>query len=184
MSGLAFGQETGDFKMAGIDIQRVFQEFHKTARTEKEINEARIRIQKADRQMRSEVRKVDMRLTEESKKGQAQNLSGEEGKAEEERISKMVADRNKINQERIDRHNANNQQLNRDMMNTMAGLLGEIQRFVEAYAEKGGYDIVFDLSGTSTNQIPPVLGGKALVDITSAVIAELNKGEANVDPKR
>lgn len=181
---LAKGQEDKEFKMAAIDAQRVFQEFYKTERTESEINEARIRIQKADLQMRAEVRKVERIITEEAEKGNNEASSEEEKKALSERVTQMIDGRNKMNQERVNRYDESNKQLNSDMLNTMTGILGEIERFVKVYGEKNGFDIVFDISGTSTNQLPPVLGGKSLVDITTAVIAELNGGKPDVDPKR
>ncbi len=181
---LAFGQEADDFKVAGVNIQRVFQEFYKTTKTEQDINEERIRIQKTDRQLRSQLSKVDKQLAKESQKAKDDTLSDEEKEAHTAKIERMVAERNKLNQDRASRYEANNSQLNQDMMSTMSGLLGEIQRFVEAHAEENGYDVVFDLSGTSTNQMVPVIGGKGLLDITETVIAELNKVQPKVDPKQ
>jgi outer membrane protein len=170
------GQEDDSFKVATVDVQRVFQEFHKTLQTEQDINEERIRIQKADRQMREQLKLMDRKLVTLNEEGLEKALTDEDKEAHAEKMKRLVEERNKLNGERQGRYDASNNQLNRDMMQTMLGILGEIHRFVESHAEKAGYDVVFDLSGTSTNQTPSILGGKGMVAITATVIAELNKG--------
>lgn len=176
-SGQLSGQETDDFKVAGVDVQRVFQEFHKTRQTEKDVNEERIRIQKSDRQFRGQLKLVDRNLGEEAKKGDDESLTEEAKELHDQKMKRLVFERNKLNQERLAGYEQSNNQLNRDMMATMQGILGEIQRFVAAHAEKSDYSLVLDTSGTSTNQTTLVLGGKGIIDITATVIAELNKDD-------
>ena len=180
----AMGQEGESFKMAGINVQRVFQEFHKTGRTEKQINQARIKIQKADRKVRAQLQRMERAVTAEAEKANDDSLSEDDKKALRDKLTLMLSERSQLNQERKKRYDGSNNQLNQDMINTMAGILGEIQRFVQSYAEENGFDIVFDLSGTSTNQLPPVMAGKGMADITSIVIAQLNQEDPNVDQKR
>ena len=178
VSSVAYGQEEEErFEVAGVDVQRVFREFHKTRQTEIDVNEERIRIQKADRQIRGRLKLVNQKLTEESKKRDDESLTEEEKKAHDRRMARLVLNRNEINQGRLASYEQSNIQLNGDMMTTMEGILGEIQRFIVSHAEKSVYDLVLDVSGTSTNQTTPVLGGKGIIDITATVIAELNKDD-------
>ena len=168
-------EDGGEFKAAGVDIQRVFQEFYKTRKTENDITEERILIEKADRKLRSQLKMADKEIKEGVEKAEGVEMTEEERANFNKKIARMAEERNRLSLERKARYKQNNNNLNRDMMITMKGLLGQIQRFVQAHAEKSGYDIVFDTSGTSTNQTPPVLGGKGILDITATVIAELNR---------
>ena len=175
MTSLVSAQEADDFKVAGVNVQQVFQAYHRTTQTENDVNEERIRIQKSDRQIRSQMKLADKQITEFGKARDLSGLTEEEKAARAETMQALLSRRNKLNDERVSKYEQSNNQLNQDMMTTMAGILGSIQRFVESYSEKSGYDVVFDLSGTSTNQTAPVIGGKGIIDITAAVIAELNK---------
>ncbi len=168
-------EDGGEFKAAGVDIQRVFQEFYKTRKTENDITEERILIEKADRKLRSQLKMADKEIKEGVEKAEGVEMTEEERANFNKKIARMAEERNRLSLERKARYKQNNNNLNRDMMITMKGLLGQIQRFVQAHAEKSGYDIVFDTSGTSTNQTPPVLGGKGILGITATVIAELNR---------
>ncbi len=175
MTSPVSAQEADDFKVAGVNVQQVFQAYHRTTQTENDVNEERIRIQKSDRQIRSQMKLADKQITEFGKARDLSGLTEEEKAARAETMQALLSRRNKLNDERVSKYEQSNNQLNQDMMTTMAGILGSIQRFVESYSEKSGYDVVFDLSGTSTNQTAPVIGGKGIIDITAAVIAELNK---------
>jgi hypothetical protein len=92
--------------------------------------------------------------------------------------------RNKLNEERLQKNEESKTRLNEKIAVTAGGLLGEIPRFVESHAEKDGYDIVFDTSGTSTNQTPFVLGGKEIIDITASVVSEPNGEDPCLKEKR
>jgi len=172
---LVVAQEKDDFKVAGVDVQKVFQEFNKTLQTEERVNEERIRIQKIDQKFRQELKLAKGILEAEQEKEQSSALSEEELKMQTEKVKKMFGDYNQMNREREARYNASNKQLNQSMGQTMLGILAEIQRFIKAHAEEVGYDMVLDMSGTTTNQTSPVIGGKGIKDITAEVIAELNK---------
>jgi len=177
-------KEEKEFQVAGVDLQRVYQEFYKVAKTEKDVNEERIRIQKADHKLRARLKILDSNLREESKKGQGESLPKGDKKIHDQKLKRLIDERNELNDERLQKYEESNTQLNEKMLVTMQGLLGEIHRFVESYAERVGYDIVFDTSGTSTNQTPFVLGGKGITDITASVISELNRESPSNKEKR
>jgi len=180
---VGYSQED-DFQAAGIDIQQVFQEYYKTTRTERDINEERIRIQKADRQVRAQIKVIQDRIRVESEKGRDETMS-EDAKAElQQKIDFLIFERDKMNRERMMKLQQNNALLDQNMMKTMQGLLEEIQRFVTSHSEESGYDIVFDISGTTTNQTPAVLGGKGIRDITASVIMELNRENSPLEEKQ
>ncbi|MEJ6578789.1 MAG: hypothetical protein QNL68_03230 [Akkermansiaceae bacterium] len=179
-TGITIAQEDADdFKAASVNVQKVFQEDYKTRTTEAPINEGRIRIEKADNTV-----KIRMKvLADQSDDARAKIKSGERGEEEvealREQVRQLIEERVALNKGRKMRYQQSNQQLNQDMIKTMRGILAEIRRFASEHAESADYDAVFDISGTSTNQTPPILFGRDMVDLTSILIAELNKEDSN-----
>ena len=57
----------------------------------------------------------------------------------------------------------------------MQGIMSEIRAKVVSFAEKQGYDFVFDKSGKNTNQISFFIYLKDATDITAVMLKELNK---------
>ena len=169
------GQESDDFKVTGVDVQKVFQHFHKTLLTESQVNEERIQIQKTDQELRDEIQLASRALNAEREKYRDVKFSEEEAKAKMEIDSKLLAKYNQLIRNRKGRYDTSNGQLNQKMKQAMTGILAEVQRFIKAHAEERGYFMVLDTSGTSTNQTSPVIGGKGITDITDEVIAGLNK---------
>lgn len=172
-----------EFKVVGVDVQRVFQEFYKTQQTEHRITQERIRIQKADRKLRAQLKMASKEIQEEVMEVDGVELNEVELANFERKIARMTQDRDRLNAERINLFRKSDNQLNSDMMTTMKGLLGEIHRFIKAHAEETGYDMVLDTSGTTTNQTSPVIGGKGIRDITATVIAELNRDNPDLKEK-
>ena len=54
-------------------------------------------------------------------------------------------------------------------------LLKEIQDLVAVQAAGLGFDLVFDIDGTSTSQVPMLLFARDAMDITPMMLKELNK---------
>ena len=171
-------EEKNDFKVASVNVQRIFQEYARTRETEVQINEGRISIEKADNTV-----KIQMKvLADQIDDARAEIKGGELGEIEiedkREKVRRLIEERTKLNEDREARYQQSNQQLNQEMIKTMRGILAEIRRFASEHAKSADYDAVFDISGTSTNQTPPVLFGRDMVDITSILIAELNKDDS------
>ena len=61
------------------------------------------------------------------------------------------------------------------MVQRMRGILGEIQKLVEERAKAENYDYVFDKSGMSTSQVPFLLFTKDAIDVSAALLKDLNK---------
>ncbi|MDB4541143.1 OmpH family outer membrane protein, partial [Akkermansiaceae bacterium] len=81
----------------------------------------------------------------------------------------------KLDQERAAFNNQANSRLDQQMKGKMGGILKEISELVNQHAEAENFTIVFEKAGTNTNQVTPLLYGKGLIDITAALMVELNK---------
>ncbi len=62
--------------------------------------------------------------------------------------------------------------------------LKEIHKLVEVQTRAENFTIIVEKSGATTNQVAPLLYGKGLIDITNALIAELNKKRSDTKESR
>ncbi|MGJ8697013.1 MAG: OmpH family outer membrane protein [Verrucomicrobiaceae bacterium] len=169
-------QEAGDdFKAAGVDVQKVFRSYYKTGFTQRKIDQERARIQKEDNQARAQIAEVEKRLQAILVQLREETLSDDErvklGK-EREILTQQVQ---KFDEARGQRYQRANDNLDNEMQGKMRALLEEIRSLVNEHAKTEGFAIVFDRSGTNTNQVSPIIYGSELVDITAVLMKELNK---------
>lgn len=185
LGGVSQGQEVGeDFKMASVDLQRLFQEYHKTLKTEGQVVEERLAIEKAD-----QIAKVRLKLRmDEIQRNSSLINDGtlDEGQKKDLRIAtdRLAEEYATANRERLGRYQESSEKLNQEILKTMSGILTEIKRFIGEHARKADYDLVLDISGTSSNQTPLILSGRGTTDITETLIAELNSGAAAIGDGR
>lgn len=179
-SGVGWGQEgsAGEEKVraAVVNIQELFRNYYKSQRTQQEINLERARIQKDHndslgrlRSMDAGLRQLEARLQETALPvGERETLMREKGLRLQEREA--------LDRQRLDDLKSRHAELNSKMVLRMDNLLGEIQEIVREWAEKEGYDLVFDVDGLNSSQVPFLLHAKDATDITAMIGKELNKG--------
>lgn len=165
-------------KVATVDIQKLFQGYRKTLVAEREIDLARAEIQKVSQIATNEIQVRRRRAEERIFKVR----QGKASKAEIDNIQRefpiirrelQMAEREK-QQER----DSANQKLNQQMVRRMSGILEEIVELTAEKAESEGFDMVIDISGGNSNQVPPMLFAKDATDLTSLMEKELsNSGE-------
>ncbi len=162
-------------KIATVDMERLFNEFHATASIQKEINIERARIQKdnnlrlADiRQIEDSIAKIREKLTNPNIGAKtSQDLMAESREQQQDGIHKE--------RERSEFLERRNRSLNEKMRKQMRGILEEVQRVVSDRAKAGNYDYIFDKSGNSSQGIPFVLHARGMTDLTDSLLEEINK---------
>lgn len=174
LCGTAAAQE-GKLKIATVDMQQLFKDYHRTNEAQKEINVERAKIQKDNNERLARIRELDTELQNmrkqfedpsiaESKK---QSIFNESNIKQQEGIA--------LDRERREFLQRRNQSLNEKMVQRMKGILEEIRKLIEEKAKAEDYDYVFDKSGLSTSQVPFFLYTKDATDITAVLLKDLNK---------
>jgi len=164
-----------EFKAGVVDVQKIFKSYYKTAETQIDIDQERARIQKENNEGLAQLKEIETKLEELTERSRV------EGLAEAELIP-LLRERQdvstyyeRLQAEREARYGQANNRLDQQMNGKMSGLLKEIHKLVEAHAEAEGFTIIFEKSGTNTNQVAPLFYGKGLIDITNPLMVELNK---------
>ena len=173
--------EEEKLRTAVVNIQKLFRNYHKVDKAEEEINMERARIQKEHNDVAGRLRSMDQSLRELEISLQSTNLTGRNRSSLEREKGVRFHERERINHERRSDLQARHTELNRKMVARMDALLKEIQDLVAVQAEGLGFDLVFDIDGTSTSQVPMLLFARDAMDITPMILKELNKNGPSRD---
>ena len=179
---LQSGANAQRLKIATVDMERLFNEYHKTTSVQRDINIERARIQKDNNLRLKDIRDIDDSLQkireqlkdEELGEKKRQDLRQEAGDLSQDGIHKE--------RERSEFLERRNRTLSEKMTKQMRAILVTIQRAVSERAKAGNYDYIFDQSGNSNQGIPFVLHARDTTDLTDSLLEEINQ-DAPEDPK-
>lgn len=174
LSGAAAAQE-GKLKIATVDMQQLFKEYHRTNEAQKQINVERARIQKENNERQARIRELDTELQNMRKQIDDPSIGESKKHAVFAEWQMKQQEAVALERERQEFQRRRGQALNEKMVQRMKGILEEIRKLVEEQAKKEDYDYVFDKSGLSTSQVPFLLYTKDATDITAVLLKDLNK---------
>lgn len=174
LCGSAAAQE-GKLKIATVDMQQLFKEYHRTGEAQKEINVERARIQKENNDRLATIRELDTQLQNMRKQLEDPTIAQSKKESVYNEWNVKQQEGIALDRERREFLQRRNQLLNEKMVQRMKGILEEIRKLVEEKAKAEDYDYVFDKSGLSTSQVPFFLYTKDATDVTAVLLKELNK---------
>ncbi|MDA7881586.1 OmpH family outer membrane protein [Akkermansiaceae bacterium] len=179
---LQTGAQAQRLKIATVNMERLFNEYHKTTEVQRDINIERARIQKDNNLRLKDIRDIDDSL----QKIREQLKDEEIG---EKKKQDLIQEANDLSQDGIHKERERseflerrNRALSEKMSKQMRSILVKIQRTVSERAKAGNYDYIFDQSGNSNQGIPFVLHARDTTDLTGSLLEEINK-DAPKDPK-
>ena len=174
LCGTSFAQEA-KLKIATVDMQQLFKEYHRTEEAQQQVNVERARIQKELNERLERIQEIDEELKKLRKMLDDPSINDSK-KQEVHRDWQMKQQEGiALDRERREFQQRRTQALNEKMVQRMKGILEEIRKLVEEQAKKEDYDYVFDKSGLSTSQVPFLLYTKDATDITPVLLVDLNK---------
>ena len=174
-SGLLAAQEAR-LKVATVDMQALFEEFHetKTTRTKFESEQTRVIRDRDERvarlnELKKEIDELQKQLSDPSvADAKKQGLFNErQGKQQQFEASQKELEEFLQRKSRA---------LNEQMQLRMKGILEGIRSKVQKHAAAEDYDYVLDKTGASTSQVPVLLYTKDATDITEVLLKSLNEG--------
>ena len=178
-AGLGLGQkvavigEEKKMRIATVNIQEIFRSYHKVAHAEGEINIERARVQKEQSQHALKLRAMDQVLRELESSLQGLNKSDVRRPDLEREKGVRFHERERWKRQRDVALKARHADINRRMVARMEILLEEIRGLVRLEAERMGFDLVFDVDGTGSSQVPFLLFARDAHDITPRIIKKL-----------
>ena len=176
MACLTLNAQADDtLKIATIDMQQLFKEYHRTNDAQKQINVERARIQKENNERLARIRELDTELQNMRKQLDDPSISDSKKQTVYRDWQMKQNEGIALDRERREFLQRRNQALNEKMVQRMKGILEEIRKLGEEQAKSEDYDYVFDKSGLSTSQVRFLLYTKDATDITADLLKVLNK---------
>jgi Skp family chaperone for outer membrane proteins len=162
-------------KLATVDMQKLFKEYHRTVDAQSRYNAEYADIQKRINERKEPIERIRNMLkilADEIKKGE---LSVDQLEAKK-REGQILSQELKMMEQRVSEFSANEQQrVAKLKASSMQGIMNEIKQKVSSHAKKHGFDFVFDKSGKNTNQVSFFIYLRDAEDITAHMLKELNK---------
>ena len=172
-----------EMKVGTIDMQKVFTAYYKTHDAEEKLKEAQKAYKdELDQRMDAYKKNLDAinKLNEEMNKPELSGASKDQ-KAQE-RDSK-IAETKGLEKEISDFRATRERQIQDQLKRMRDGIVEEIMKVVNDQVKTQNYDIVFDRSGFSANNIVPVLlYARDNYDFSESVITKLNANRPAATP--
>ena len=179
---LQSGANAQRLKIATVNMERLFNEYHKTSSVQRDINIGRARIQKDNNLRLKDIRDIDDSLQKIREQLKDKELGDKKRQDLRQEASDLSQDGIHKERERSEFLERRNRALSEKMTKQMRAIRVKIQRDVSERAKAGHFDYIFDQSGNSNHGIPFVLHARDTTDLTDSLLEEINQ-DAPEDPK-
>lgn len=169
------GSASAQIKMATVDMEKLFNDFHRTGEIQKEINIERARIQKDNNLRLADIRGIDDQIQGIRKKLEAGSLGAKEGQDLRKQAAELKQDGIHKERERTEFLERRNRALNERMRKEMRQILQNIRQVVTERAKSQNFDYILDTSGKTTQGVPFVLYASEPKDLTEKILNEINE---------
>lgn len=162
-------------KIATVDVQRLFREYHRTVKAQQHYNAEYAKIQKRVNERSQVASKVRLMLRDLGTKINKGEIPEEELETKKQEASMIQMELEMMQRNIENFSNTEKKRVANLKASSMHGIMKEIREKIAAHAEKQGFDFVFDKSGKNSNQVTFFVYLRDAQDITSAMLMELNK---------
>lgn len=170
------GARAAELKIAVIDMQKTFQEYEKTKTIEIKLNQQMEVFKEYSTQLNQQYQ--NLRKQYESARDDSQNIALSSAERENKRQkAQQLYESLKLKEQEMTSYTESRKTQIRDMYTKLRDeVVEEIKKAVHNKAVIEGYTIVFDKSGGSMDDIGFVIYAQPGLDITDAIIQDLNRG--------
>ncbi len=162
------------FKVASVDMSKVFADYYKTKKAEGELKDRADNYQKDLRQQVADLQKME----EDAKK--LHDESENPAFTDDKKTEKKKALETKMTEYRLARQNFDEMKQNRERElfeqrnRVRTTIVDEIIKVVQDKSKKEGYSLVIDKSGLTQSGVPPFIYVQDSLDITTDILKTLN----------
>ncbi|MEO6738856.1 MAG: OmpH family outer membrane protein [Chthoniobacteraceae bacterium] len=172
---LAFaGTASAELKIGTVDMKKLFESFWRTKEAETKMSEMRA-VLKRDLDERVEKRKelqdLIEKLNDDIKKPElSKDTAAKKMKERDDKIGEWQTMMRELQQYQAEK----DKQVTDQTLRIRNGIVEEILKVVNEKTQAENFDLVFDTSGNSINNVPVVISAKPSYDFTKDVIEKLN----------
>ena len=172
---LAFaGTASAELKIGTVDMKKLFESYWRTKEAETKMSEMRA-VLKRDLDERVEKRKelqdLIEKLNDDIKKPElSKDTAAKKMKERDDKIGEWQTMMRELQQYQAEK----DKQVTDQTLRIRNGIVDEILKVVSEKTQAENFDLVFDTSGNSINNVPVVISAKPSYDFTKDVIEKLN----------
>ena len=170
------GLRAAELKIAVIDMQKAFQEYETTKTIEIKLNQQMEVFKEYSNQLSQQYQ--NLRKQYESARDDSQNITYSSAERENKRLkAQQLYESMLLKDQEMNSYKESRKEQIREMYTKLRDeAVDEIRKAVHNKAVLEGYTIVLDKSGESLNNVGVVIYFQPNLDITDAVIQDLNRG--------
>jgi outer membrane protein len=169
-------------RIATVDLNRIFEEYHKTPVARQKLDETKDSYQKELRDMDTELRRLQEELNQLRDDQDRPEYSDEVREQKRRALQEKLAEFQK-QARHFQEHSRTYEKMLADRTQTMrTSLLREITETINAQARERGYSLVLDTSGNTFNAVPAVIYAQDHLDITEEILKILNRNKNRLAP--
>ncbi len=161
-------------KIGIIDMQRLFDKYHKTKQAQAMVDDQTADFEKRKKAMLDDYQKANRDYKKLMESTQDQAVSVEERDRRKSAAEKKLLEIREIEQDASLFQRTTDEQLKMQARRMTENILRDIRDLVEAKAKAGGYTLVIDVSAKSAVGTPMVLYTNGQNDMTQEVLSQLN----------
>lgn len=165
-------------KIATVDMQNLFKDYHRTTEEQQKFSEEFARIQKENNERLTGIRSLEEQLQVLKKQIEDPTLADNVKRDKSREFQLKLDEAKAMDRERREFLSRRTRALELKKQASMKGILEEIRKLIAEYAKNEDFDYVLDKSGLSSNQVPFLLYTKDATDATEGLLAMLNQGAA------
>ena len=173
---LSAGARAAELKIAVIDMQKTFQEYEKTKTIEIKLNQQMEVFKEYSGQLNQQYQ--NLRKQYESARDDSQNIAYSAAERENKRQkAQQLYESLKLKEQEMTSYTESRKTQIREMYTKLRDeVVNEIRKAVHNKAVIEGYTVVLDQSGGSMDDVGFVIYAQPGLDITDAIIQDLNRG--------
>jgi len=166
-------------KVASVDVRKIFDQWKYAIEAEEKLEAARAALESENNERLAVINQLKMERGKMSQKYNANkgSVSTEEKAKLDNKYISLGRDAFALEQNRNDYYLKSKRIMDRDVTSTSKLILDKITEAVRAYAAKESYDMVIEMGGHTTRNVPFFMHLDGAVDITDILIKQLNAAQ-------
>lgn len=173
--------QADEMKIASVDVRKIFKSWKFAIDSEQKLEAAREALERANNERRAVINQYQMERSKMHQEYQANRseVTPEEKAKLDRKFIDLGRDSFALEQDRRDFYSKAKRNLDREVTAQSRLILDRITEAVQAYALAQNFDMVVEMGGHTTRNMPLFVHLQNAEDITEAVLKNLNKASEN-----
>lgn len=179
---LAVGASAESWRIAVVDLEKVFAAHPKTAAAEAELKVQEAAAEEELAKLTDDLRARKAELDQAREAARSPMLSDEAKAARRAAIDELETALAETQLRVRKTHETKLRQLQEQVFKTRQSIVDEMEDALERFAKANGYGLLFDKSGLTMNHVPAVAYSRPSFDVTDALIAFIQNDSKASEP--